>query len=230
MRMGIRMRVRLRMTTGRQQAVMSSCVRFTRSPFTRGNWNQSVTNCGHSRRAGITQSQRQRQRGRQLSLHGLAGTWLFSNAKQSAPKEPLFARSSIESRLYVRVFTLHYYVHDDVDGGQWSTGQLVSRRPSMRSAGLLNYVTLGKFINFLCLGRANRFAVINISINMHWHWHWDALLTCEGCGQFACYWHASLVSRRSKRWPAEWWGGLPVMQIKVSLSINVLGHRSMSAT
>lgn len=63
-------------------------------------------------------------------------------------------------------FTLHYYERRMKDAEQWSTGQMVrwSTGQLVCLAEPLNYVTLGKFINFLC--RANRFAVISLSLSI----------------------------------------------------------------
>lgn len=63
-------------------------------------------------------------------------------------------------------FTLHYYERRMKDAEQWSTGLMVrwSTGQLVCLAEPLNYVTLGKFINFLC--RANRFAVISLYLSV----------------------------------------------------------------
>lgn len=149
----------------------------------------------------------------------------FSNVEQSCllPAAAVAWRVSKADYNTDSAFTLHYYERRMKDAEQWSTGLMVrwSTGQLVCLAEPLNYVTLGKFINFLC--RANRFAVISLSLNLY-RLLQIRPLTCEGCGQFA--WQPTRVRGERERPRSRG----SYAKYKSAQSINVLGQRSMSAT
>lgn len=148
---------------GRQSARVSA-IRL--SPG--GNWKQSVTNCGQKDQGGTRdQAQGQGKGQGQLSFSARinVGTWLFPMSSRTACCL-LLLPGEYRKPIIIQTRHLHFIIISEGwrtrNNGQlvrWSTGQLVCL------AEPLNYVTLGKFINFLC--RANRFAVISLSLYLY---------------------------------------------------------------
>lgn len=92
------------------------------------------------------------------------GTWLFPMSSRAA-RCLLLLPGEYRKPIIIQTRHLHFIIMNEgwrtQNNGQlvrWSTGQLVCL------AEPLNYVTLGKFMNFLC--RANRFAVISLSVSI----------------------------------------------------------------